>query len=366
MFKACSWSISESSAIVSMPHWSSEPARLSGVVCPSSTRSRCSGRCSIPTAAVFSSGRPTAGQGRSVTWTTRTFWKPRSRLPAGVFAFWILRPDSSSTPACSVQPRSSGSSSRSKAHRGSSCHANPCSAGRKHARWCCRDRITCDSKATRIRFGSRPTFRPIFDGRAFTLTGRHRLALTWGSPIEEPLPGLFDHFLSETTRYWQGWVKHCDIPPSYQRQVIRSALALKLNCFENHGGDYCRAHHLDSGSAAQPADLGLPVLLAAGCLLHDRRVPIARTFRRTRAVHQLRIEHRRRQSGSVVGAPVQRRRIARAAGADCRQLGGLQQRRPGAGRQRGGAARAARYLRRAAHGAVTDLSRRAIQRRADA
>jgi GH15 family glucan-1,4-alpha-glucosidase len=73
------------------------------------------------------------------------------------------------------------------------------------------------------------------DGRAFTLTARHRLALTWGAPIEEPLPALFDHFLSETIRYWQRWVKQCDIPPRYQRDVIRSALALKLNCFEDTG-----------------------------------------------------------------------------------------------------------------------------------
>ena len=61
------------------------------------------------------------------------------------------------------------------------------------------------------------------DGRPFTLTARHQLALTWGAPIEEPLPGLFDYFLSETVRYWQRWVKQCDIPPRYQRDVIRSA-----------------------------------------------------------------------------------------------------------------------------------------------
>jgi GH15 family glucan-1,4-alpha-glucosidase len=36
-------------------------------------------------------------------------------------------------------------------------------------------------------------------------------------------------------RYWQQWVKHCDIPPLYQEQVIRSALALKLHCFEDTG-----------------------------------------------------------------------------------------------------------------------------------
>jgi GH15 family glucan-1,4-alpha-glucosidase len=73
------------------------------------------------------------------------------------------------------------------------------------------------------------------DGRAFSLTSRHRLALTWGPPIEDPLPGLFDHALSETVRHWQQWVKYCDIPPLYQREVIRSALALKLNCFEDTG-----------------------------------------------------------------------------------------------------------------------------------
>ena len=30
-------------------------------------------------------------------------------------------------------------------------------------------------------------------------------------------------------------MKHCDIPPLYQREVIRSALALKLHCFEDTG-----------------------------------------------------------------------------------------------------------------------------------
>ena len=73
------------------------------------------------------------------------------------------------------------------------------------------------------------------DGRPFSLSGRQRLALTWGQPIEEPLAPLCDHFLNETVRHWRRWVKHCDIPPRYQRDVIRSALALKLHCFEDTG-----------------------------------------------------------------------------------------------------------------------------------
>jgi GH15 family glucan-1,4-alpha-glucosidase len=63
-------------------------------------------------------------------------------------------------------------------------------------------------------------------GQPFALTERRYLALTWGSPIEEPLAPLCERFRRETTRYWQQWVKECDVPPLFQQDVIRSALAL--------------------------------------------------------------------------------------------------------------------------------------------
>ena len=72
-------------------------------------------------------------------------------------------------------------------------------------------------------------------GQAFTLTGRQHLILSWGAPIEEPLAPLCDRYWNETSRYWQSWVKRCAIPPLYQQEVIRSALALKLHCFEDTG-----------------------------------------------------------------------------------------------------------------------------------
>jgi GH15 family glucan-1,4-alpha-glucosidase len=72
-------------------------------------------------------------------------------------------------------------------------------------------------------------------GLPFALTERKHLVLSWGAPVEEPLAQLCDRYLSETVRYWQRWVKHCNIPAHYQRQVIRSALALKLHCFEGTG-----------------------------------------------------------------------------------------------------------------------------------
>lgn len=73
------------------------------------------------------------------------------------------------------------------------------------------------------------------DGEAFALSERKHFVLSWGTPVEEPLEPLCDHFLRETVKYWQLWVKHTDIPPIYQEEVIRSALALKLHCFEDTG-----------------------------------------------------------------------------------------------------------------------------------
>jgi GH15 family glucan-1,4-alpha-glucosidase len=73
------------------------------------------------------------------------------------------------------------------------------------------------------------------EGQPFTLTDRRHVVLTWGEPIEEPLAPLCERFLNATCRYWQLWVKHCEIPPRFQKEVIRSALVLKLHCFEDTG-----------------------------------------------------------------------------------------------------------------------------------
>jgi GH15 family glucan-1,4-alpha-glucosidase len=72
-------------------------------------------------------------------------------------------------------------------------------------------------------------------GQPFALTEQHHLVLAWGAPIEEPLPALCERFMSETIRYWQRWVKGSAVPPLFQEDVIRSALALKLHCFEDTG-----------------------------------------------------------------------------------------------------------------------------------
>jgi GH15 family glucan-1,4-alpha-glucosidase len=72
-------------------------------------------------------------------------------------------------------------------------------------------------------------------GEPFALTERKHFVFTWGAPVEEPLVPLCDRFFRATLTYWRTWVKHCDIPAEYQAEVIRSALALKLHCFEDTG-----------------------------------------------------------------------------------------------------------------------------------
>jgi GH15 family glucan-1,4-alpha-glucosidase len=136
----------------------------------------------------------------------------------------------------------------------------------------------------------------------------HRDVIIWpspgGTPIEEPLPELGDRFLSETTRHWQRWVKHCDVPPRYQREVIRSALALKLHCYE------------DTGAIVAAMTTSIPESPASGrnwdyryCWLRDAYYTIDAfrllgTLRRARAVCELRLERRRWQFGSVAFAPL--------------------------------------------------------------
>lgn len=69
----------------------------------------------------------------------------------------------------------------------------------------------------------------------YPLTHTTYFALTWGSPVEEDLETVCQSFLRKTTLYWRTWVKHCSIPPAFQREVIRSALTLKLHCYEDTG-----------------------------------------------------------------------------------------------------------------------------------
>jgi GH15 family glucan-1,4-alpha-glucosidase len=70
---------------------------------------------------------------------------------------------------------------------------------------------------------------------AFQLKEKLYFALTWSTGIEDDLGQVSERFLQQTEVYWRTWVKHCSIPTLFQRETIRSALALKLHCYEDTG-----------------------------------------------------------------------------------------------------------------------------------
>lgn len=61
------------------------------------------------------------------------------------------------------------------------------------------------------------------------------LILTFGNAFEAPIERTAEEFLSRTTNYWQKWIKNASIPNFYQKEVIRSALVLKLHQYEDTG-----------------------------------------------------------------------------------------------------------------------------------
>jgi GH15 family glucan-1,4-alpha-glucosidase len=69
----------------------------------------------------------------------------------------------------------------------------------------------------------------------FLLKEKLYFGLTWSTAIEEDLVDVSERFLQQTVNYWQTWVKHCTIPSLFQKETIRSALALKLHCYEDTG-----------------------------------------------------------------------------------------------------------------------------------
>lgn len=69
----------------------------------------------------------------------------------------------------------------------------------------------------------------------FLLTETKYLVLTWGEPFEAPLEDTCEDYLKKTMDYWQAWTERCVIPDIYQKEVIRSALVLKLHQYEDTG-----------------------------------------------------------------------------------------------------------------------------------
>jgi GH15 family glucan-1,4-alpha-glucosidase len=88
-----------------------------------------------------------------------------------------------------------------------------------------------------VRLTTNASLTMITQERDFSLSEEELyFVLAWGIPLEVPLKTTFEDFYSRTEKYWQNWVRQCALPKAFQKEVIRSALCLKLHQFEDTGG----------------------------------------------------------------------------------------------------------------------------------
>ena len=69
----------------------------------------------------------------------------------------------------------------------------------------------------------------------FTLDKTYYFALTYGQPIEADLREVCRQFYEKTCYYWDTWIRHSCLPTQFQKEIIRSALVLKLHQYEDTG-----------------------------------------------------------------------------------------------------------------------------------
>ncbi len=76
----------------------------------------------------------------------------------------------------------------------------------------------------------------ILENNYFVLNDTKYIVLTYGAPLEAPVRSTSEAFLQNTTNYWRDWVKSTSIKSFGQREVLRSALVLKIHQYEDTGG----------------------------------------------------------------------------------------------------------------------------------
>lgn len=99
--------------------------------------------------------------------------------------------------------------------------------GSNHIRYVGKDlvlRLTTDVAVTAV-----------LEESAFFLDDSVTLLLGPDETVQGAVNDLGNHLLAETTDYWREWVRNLAIPFEWQDPVIRAAITLKLNVFEDTG-----------------------------------------------------------------------------------------------------------------------------------
>lgn len=95
--------------------------------------------------------------------------------------------------------------------------------------------ITYTGERVTLRVTSNVGITALLEETAFLLEGTVTILLGPDETVHEGVIELGRHMLEETTAYWRTWVRALAIPFEWQDAVIRAAIALKLNVFEDTG-----------------------------------------------------------------------------------------------------------------------------------
>ncbi|MES3037658.1 MAG: glycoside hydrolase family 15 protein, partial [Bdellovibrionota bacterium] len=87
-----------------------------------------------------------------------------------------------------------------------------------------------------LRLTTNASLTYIVDDREFILSHDLYFNLSWGIELEAALVPTYEDFYRRTQEYWWKWVERCTLPDIFQKEVIRSALVLKLHQYEDTGG----------------------------------------------------------------------------------------------------------------------------------
>ena len=95
--------------------------------------------------------------------------------------------------------------------------------------------IRYESGGESLRLTTDGSVTAVLEGREFYLDESMSLILGPDETVEGAPAEVARHFFEETVAYWREWVRYLSIPFEWQDAVIRSAITLKLNAFEDTG-----------------------------------------------------------------------------------------------------------------------------------
>ena len=160
-------------------------------------------------------------------------------------------------------------------------------ASPRRGRWRASNHIEYTGFPAPVRLTTNVPLTYVEDERPFLVERDRHLVLTWGEPLEAGLEETAERFLERTLDYWRRWVKGTRVPRDYQREVDPLRARAQAPPVRGHGGAARGDDDEPPGASGLRTDVGLPLLLAPGRVLHAQRTRAARPLRGDGAVPRL-------------------------------------------------------------------------------